>query len=267
MQLNIEVKIDLHTPIRHMGGNHNYPGVSQSEETISVAAALSALRNKKMKMDGLTKGEFRARRLREIDQAKREYKDSPNDAGGMKLGAFVTKRLTRYDQQVADNLVAYRKFPDQLWSAWKAGTIKLYYEDMSSLDAVAHGTREVRGLNSKKEFLQATRLVRLDPTSSALVFDLAKKCSTYFLKEDVEMWVANALDGHGDAILGATKALSAILATDQEMPKEKAREFVRQNYPTISERRFAGEVWPNAREEIGLTRMARPGPKRKAKPN
>ncbi|MEP9386158.1 hypothetical protein [Mesorhizobium sp. KR9-304] len=265
MQLTIEVKINLHVPIRNMGGNHIYPGVSHTEKTISPVAAASALRNRQMKRDGLTKGQFRARRIREIERAKKEYKESHERADGVQLEEFVTKHMVQYDQQVVDDLVAYRKFPDKLWAAWKAGTLKLYYENTSSLDSIAHGMREVRGLNSKKEFLQATRLLRLDSTASAIVFDLAKRCRTFFLKADLEMWLANALDGDDDAILQATEALSASLASDQEMPKESAREFVRQNFTNISERRFAGEVWPNAREAVGLARMGRPGPKRKLK--
>jgi hypothetical protein len=253
--------------VNYMGQTHSYPGVPDPKMTISTAAAVSELRNRKMKRDGLTRGAFFARRSRAREQAKLAYRGSPECTQGMSVKDFVAERVARYDQQISDDLVVYRKFPDQLWVALEAGTIKLYYMDMTSLDTIAQGAREIHGLNSRKEFLQVTRQLRLDPKVSAIVFHLARNCRTYLMKADLDMWLANALDRDGDAILQATAALSTVLAANQEMPKDDAREFVKENFPKISGRRFAGEIWPNARENVGLARIGRPGPKKNAKSN
>ena len=249
----------------HMGTIFNYPGAPDPKTMISAAAAVSAFRNSKMKKDGLTRGEFSARRSRAKKQAKLDYKASPERIEGMPLEAFFASRLRHHDQQTVDDLVVYRKFPDQLWAAIEAGTLKLYYIDMSSLDAIAQGPHEAHGLNSRKEFLQAAGLLRLDPKVSFIVFHLARRCRTYFAKADFEMWLANAVGKNDDAISQATEALSIELTANLEMPKDDAREFVSQNFPSVSKRRFAGEVWPNAREASGLARMGRPGPKRKSR--
>ena len=115
--------------------------------------------------------------------------------------------------------------------------------------------------------MQATGLLRLDLKVSLIVFHLARRCRTYFAKADFEMWLANALGRNDDAISQATEALSIELTANLEMSKDDAREFVGRNFPSVSGRRFAGEVWPNAREASGLARMGRPGPKRKSRPS
>ena len=46
------------------------------------------------------------------------------------------------------------------------------------------------------------------------------------------MWLANALGKNDDAISQATEALSIELTANLEMPKDDAREFVRQNFPS-----------------------------------
>ena len=154
----------------HMGTIFNYPGAPDPKTMISAAAAVSAFRNSKMKKNRLTRGEFSARRSRAKKQAKLDHKASPEGLGGMPLDEFVAERLARFDQQTVDDLVVYRKFPDPLWAAIEAGTLKLYYIDMSSPDTIAQGPRGVHGLNSRKEFLQATKLLRLDPKVILLFF-------------------------------------------------------------------------------------------------
>ena len=78
----------------HMGTIFNYPGAPDPKTMISVAAAVSAFRNRKMKKDGLTRGEFSARRSRAKKQAKLDHKASPERIEGMSLEEFVASRLS-----------------------------------------------------------------------------------------------------------------------------------------------------------------------------
>jgi hypothetical protein len=213
----------------------------------------------------LTDVHFKTRRRVATDEAKRDYRSSGKADG---LEEFVAKRLALHDEEIAAGLAHLRRYPVQFWRAFEMGTIKLFYIDTNSPEAGRLGVQEVApGDLSRKEFLQATRQLRLDAHVKPIVFHLARRCVSFFMKTHFRRWAANAFNECDDDVLIATDVLAQRLARDPELQKDDARGLIRLNGPNVSRRRFEAEVWPNARQKAGLSRIARSGPKRKRQPN
>jgi hypothetical protein len=245
----------------HMGEKYPFPGRPDPKTAMSAAAAGSLLRQRAMKTAGLTEAYFMTKHRVVAAEAKREHASSGATAG---LEEFVTRRLALNDQRVAAGLAHLRRQPEQFWRALESGTIKICYIDMSSPETMRLGVQTVApGALSRKEVLQATRQLRLDPTIRPIVFLLARCCMTFFMKSDFERWEANAFDEHDDEVARAANILAQRLASDPELHRNDASDFIKLNCPNVSGRRFNAEVWPNARQKAGLSRRARSGPKRK----
>jgi hypothetical protein len=112
-----------------------------------------------------------------------------------------------------------------------------------------------------------TRQLRLDAHVRPIVFHLARYCVSFFMKTNFMGWLSNAFNECDDPVLLATDVLAQRLARDPELQKDDARGLIRSNCPNVSSRRFEAEVWPNARQKVGLSRNARSGPKRTCRPN
>lgn len=248
-----------------MGQTLAFPGTPDPETTISAASVGSVLRKKAMERAGLTEVHFKTRRRMVTDDAMRDYMSSGKAEG---FEEFVARRLAVLDQEIAAGLAYLHRHPGQFWRALEMGTIKLFYIDTSSPEAMRLGVQEVApGDLSRKEILQATRQLRLDAHVKPFVFHLARFCVSFFMKQDLLRWANNAFNECDDAVLLATDVLARRLARDPELQKDDARRLIRSNCPNVSRRRFEAEVWPNARQKVGLSRNARSGPKRKRRPN
>lgn len=248
-----------------MGEKLAFPGTPDPETTISAAAVGSILRKKAMERAGLTDVHFKTRRKVVTGKAKRDYRSSGKAEG---FDEFVAARLALHDEETTAGLAHFRRYPDQFRRALEAGTIKLFYIDTSSPEALRLGVQEVvPGYLSRKEILQATRQLRLDAHVKPIVFHLARFCVSFFMKQDLLLWANNAFNECDDAVLLATDVLAQRLARDPELQKDDARGLIRSNCPNVSRRRFEAEVWPNARQKVGLSRNARSGPKWRCRPN
>lgn len=249
----------------HMGEKHAFPGMPDPETTISAASVGSVLRKEAMERAGRTEVYFETRRKLVIGEAERDYRSSGKADG---IEEFVAAQLASHHEKTAAGLAHFRQYPDQFRRALEAGTIKLFYIDTSSPEAMRLGVQEVApGYLSRKEILQATRHLRLDAHVKPIVFHLARFCVSFFMKQDLLRWANNAFNECDDAVLLATDVLARRLARDPELQKDDARGLIQSNCPNVSWRRFEAEVWPNARQKVGLSRNARSGPKRKRRPN
>ena len=86
LQLPLDEPLGSRNFKMHMGAIFDFPGAPDPKTMISAAAAVSAFRNRKMKKDGLTKGEFNARRSRAMNK--------PNTTTRRRLSAQMACPLT-----------------------------------------------------------------------------------------------------------------------------------------------------------------------------